>query len=170
MLIDRQAEAQAKFGVVFEQRVGPRRPAPFGVGGVRRGRQVAAVDRRTAGGVGDQQTVAIELGQQLDVRRFAAAGTGAGILEQRCDQLRSANVDALQLRRIDFRQLQEEVVVVFLRRQIIEARSHVDGLDLRVLAIFRRADLNAQVTAGAIFRRYLQHVFLAAHIARFDIQ
>ena len=31
LLVDRQAHAQAELGVVFEQRVGPRRPAALGV-------------------------------------------------------------------------------------------------------------------------------------------
>jgi hypothetical protein len=79
--------AEAELGVVFKQRVGPRRPAPSGVLGVRRGGQVAAVDRRAAGGVGDIHAVAEELRQQLDVRRLAAARAGAGELKQRLQQL-----------------------------------------------------------------------------------
>ena len=45
MLIDGKAEAKAKFGIILEQRVGPRRPAAVGIGGVRRGREIAAVNR-----------------------------------------------------------------------------------------------------------------------------
>ena len=54
----------------------------------RRRRQVAAVDRRAAGRVGDDDPVAEELGEQLEVGRLAAAGAGAGELEQRLQQLR----------------------------------------------------------------------------------
>ena len=61
---------------------GPR-PLPSGVG---RGRQVAAVDRRAAGGVGDQHAVAEELRGEADVRGLAAADAGAGELEQRLQQ------------------------------------------------------------------------------------
>ena len=50
-----EPHAEAELGVVLEERVGPRRPAPVAVGRVRRGGQVAAVDRRAAGGIGDQQ-------------------------------------------------------------------------------------------------------------------
>ena len=58
LLVDRQPHAQAELGVVFEQRVGPGDAAPVLVERVRRGRQVAAVDRRAAGGVGDHRAVA----------------------------------------------------------------------------------------------------------------
>ena len=81
--VDGQPHAEAELGVVLEQRVGPGRAAAVAVRASRRRRQVAAVDRRAAGGVGDQQPVAEELGQQLEVRRLAAAGAGAGELEQR---------------------------------------------------------------------------------------
>jgi hypothetical protein len=56
-----------------------------------RGRQVAAVDRGAAGGVGHQQAVAEQLGEQLQVGRLAAAGAGAGKLEQRFQELRAAH-------------------------------------------------------------------------------
>ena len=81
------AEAETEFGVVFEQRVRPCRAAAFGVLAVRSGRQVAAVDRRAAGGIGDQHAVAEELGHQLDVGSFAAAGAGAGEFEERLQEL-----------------------------------------------------------------------------------
>ena len=83
LLVQRQAHAQAKFGVVFEERVGPGRAAPFAVDGPGGGGQVAAVDGGAAGGIGDQHAVAEELGEQLDVGCLAAAGAGAGELEQR---------------------------------------------------------------------------------------
>ena len=56
-----EAHAEPELGVVLEQRVGPGRPAAFGVRRPRRRRQVAAVDRRAAGGVGDQHPVAEQL-------------------------------------------------------------------------------------------------------------
>ena len=64
---------------------------------VGRGGQVAAVDRRAAGGVRDQRAVAEELGQQLDVGRLAAARAGARVLEQRLQELRALDVEALGL-------------------------------------------------------------------------
>ncbi len=58
-------------------------PRPSARLAVRGGGQVAAVDGGTAGGVGDQHPVAEHLGGQLDVGGLAAAGAGAGELEQR---------------------------------------------------------------------------------------
>ena len=77
LLVDRDPEAQAELRVVLEQRVAPGRPAAVVVHRVRRGRQVAAVDRGATGGVGDDRAVAEQLRQHLDVRRLAAAGAGA---------------------------------------------------------------------------------------------
>ena len=88
LLVEGQAEAQAEFGVIFKQRVGPGWAASFLVRGVRGGGQVAAVDGRTAGGVGDDGAVAEELGHQFDVGSLTAARAGAGELEQRFEQLR----------------------------------------------------------------------------------
>ena len=64
-------------------------PRPVGVDRPRRRRQVAAVDRRAAGRVGDDHPVAEQLADQLEVRRLAAAGAGAGELEQRLEHLRA---------------------------------------------------------------------------------
>ena len=85
-------------------------PRPVVVRGVRRGRQVAAVDRRAAGGVGDHRPVAEELGEELQVRRLAAARAGAGVLEQRLEELRALHVVA-DLATVRVGQRQEEVVV-----------------------------------------------------------
>ena len=68
-------------------------PAAVAVGRVRRRRQVAAVDRRAAGRVGDQQPVAEELREQLEVRRLAAAGAGARVFEQRLEELRALVIE-----------------------------------------------------------------------------
>ena len=51
--------------------------------------QVAAVDRRAAGGVGDHHAVAEQLGDELEVRRLAAARARARELEQRLEHLRA---------------------------------------------------------------------------------
>ena len=77
LLIERGAHAEAELRVVFEERVGPGRSAARSVLAVGRGGQVAAVDRRAARGVGDVEPVAEELGEQLDVGRFAATCAGA---------------------------------------------------------------------------------------------
>ncbi len=117
-----------------------RGPSAF-VGPGRR-RQVAAVDRRAAGRVGDQHPVAEELGHQLHVGRLAAAGTGAGELEQRlaavCEPLTVSWLDRVA---VELGDRQEEVEVRPLALQVVALRLHVDRLvlgDLLALAPGRR--------------------------------
>jgi hypothetical protein len=57
----------------------------FAVG---RGREIAAVDGGTAGGVGDEEAVADELGKEFQIRRLTAAGAGAGEFDERAQELR----------------------------------------------------------------------------------
>ena len=99
MRVHAQPQPEAEFRVVFEQRIRPCRPAAVAIGRVRRGRQIAAVNRRAAGGVGDQQAIAEQLREQLDVRRFAAARAGARVLEQRLEELRALVIDPRSGRR-----------------------------------------------------------------------
>ena len=72
-------------------------------------RQVASVNRRAAGGIGDDGPIAEELGHQLQVGRLAAAGAGAGELEQRLEQLRPLHRIGLHQLPVDLRDLQEEL-------------------------------------------------------------
>ena len=99
MPIGGEPEAEPELGVVLEQGVRPGRAAPVGVGRPRRGRQVAPVDRRAAGGVGDHEAVAEQLGEQLEVRRLAAACARAGELEQRLEELGAAHGSEVDARR-----------------------------------------------------------------------
>ena len=91
LAVEGEAHAEAELGVVLEQRVRPGRPAAVAVRRPRRRRQVAAVDRRAAGRVGDEEPVAEELREQLQVRRLAAARAGARELEQRLAGLRRSS-------------------------------------------------------------------------------
>ena len=77
LLIERQAHAQTKLGVVLKKRVAPRGTSALAVHRVRSRRQVCAVDARAPGRVCDDRTVAVELRHQLDVRRLAATRAGA---------------------------------------------------------------------------------------------
>ena len=95
--VERQPHAEAEFRVVLEQAVRPRRALALGVARPRRGRQVAAVDRRATGGVGDDQAIAVQLRDQLEVGRLAAARARARVFEQRHAQLRAAqSVDRVE--------------------------------------------------------------------------
>ena len=108
MFVERQSIAKPEFRVVLEQRIGPGGSASVGIHRPRRRRQVAAINGGTACRVRHEEPVAKELTEQAQVRRFAAAGTGARVLEQRRQIL-----DAPDERRIDssrnvFRQRFEE--------------------------------------------------------------
>ena len=148
-----EPQPEAELGVVLEQRVRPRRPAPVGVDRPRRGRQVAAVDRRAAGRVGDGQPVAEQLREQLQVRGLAAAGAGAGELEQRLEELRAAHGAEVDPRAVAARQLLEERDVLALGVQPRLARVEVDRLAHRVPARRHRARLDAQPASRCSPRR-----------------
>src|SRR5690606_19787484 len=107
-LVEAGAQTEAVFGVVLKERVAPGRAATVLAGRVGRGRQVAAVDRGTAGGVGHDEVVAEELREELDVGRLAAAGAGAGKLETRRAELRALD-GVLQERGGRLGQILEEV-------------------------------------------------------------
>src|SRR3990172_45700 len=73
LLVDGEAEAQTKLGVVLEERIRPRGAAPLFVLRPGRRRQVGAINRGAAGGVGDDGPVAEELREELEIRRLAAS-------------------------------------------------------------------------------------------------
>ena len=61
LVVHREPHAHAELGIIFKQGVAPCRPAVLSIGGPGRGGQVAAVDARTAGRVGDDRPVAEDL-------------------------------------------------------------------------------------------------------------
>jgi hypothetical protein len=94
-----QVHAKAELSVVLKQGVLPCRAVAVLVDGVRRGRSRTAPDGGAAGGIGDVHLVAEELGSQLGIRSFAAAGAGAGELKQRLLELAALDVVSLNLAR-----------------------------------------------------------------------
>ncbi len=168
MLVGGQPEPQAEFGVVLKQRVRPGRAAPFGVLGPRRGGQVAAVNRRAAGGVRHDEPVAEQLRQQAHIRRLAAAGASAGELEQRLQELRAAHRGEIHPRTVVHREGLEEADAGPLPLQDRRFGSHVDGLDAALLQALRRADLDAQAATGAILDVHLQGVARLREATRID--
>ena len=76
MGVERETKAEAELRVVFEERVGPGGSPPIAVGRVRRGRKIAAVNRRATGRIGDEQPIAKELGEELEIGRLATARAG----------------------------------------------------------------------------------------------
>ena len=102
-------------------------PAAVRVFGPRRDRQVAAVNRRTAGGVGDLRAIAEQLAEQFQVWRLTAATAGAGELEQRLQELHAADVGEIDAGAIVDRQRFEERDVGALGFQQGQLVGEVDG-------------------------------------------
>ncbi len=130
----------------------------------RRRRQVAAVNRGAAGGVGDHRAVAEQLRQHFDVRRLAAAGARAAEFKQRAQELLLAQLRRLDLAPVGFRQAEEEIPVLAFRQAQRRLRPHVDGLELRLGLVLGRADVHAERAAGAILGGDLQREFQALEI------
>ena len=163
LLVDRQPHAEAELGVVLEERVVPGRPAPVARLGVGRGREVAAVDGRAAGGVGDEGPVAEELGEELDVRGLAAAGAGTGELEER---LRNwvPFTSSFTLAAIQVGEREEEVEVLPLLLLEGHGVVHVDGALALLGLVLGRADLDAQAAAGAVSGATWRVYFAPLHL------
>ncbi len=171
MLIGGQAEAQTEFGVIFEQRVGPGGAAPFRVMAPGCGRQIATVDGGATGGVGHHHTIPEQLAEGFQIRRFAAAATGAGKLKQRLEELHAAYVGEIHSRPIGPRELFEPVERPFLCVEMRQLLLHADGpLGLRLtrLAVAYRAGFDAQAAAGAILGIDLEGVACFGEATRTD--
>ena len=72
-----QCHTETEFAEVLEQGVCPCRTLTLGVGRIRSRRNGTGVDGRATGGVGNDFTVAEQLGNQFHIRSFTATGTGA---------------------------------------------------------------------------------------------
>jgi hypothetical protein len=174
MLVNREADAKTELGIVLKERIGPGHAASVLVDRVGRGGQVAAVDRRASGGVGDDRAVSEELGEQLDVRGFTAAGACAGELEERLEELHILHLREGKLLARNLRQSEEELPVAGFALAKGRLRDHVDGLVLGFALGLGRAGLDAERAAGAIFRRNLQGVLVAGgkffHLGSADLK
>ncbi len=112
MFIQGQAHSQAKFGIIFKERIRPGWSAsflimcPWGCG------QVATIDGRAAGGIGHQGAVAKELGEQFDIRSLATARAGARELKQRLEKLGIFDCGRSEERSVRFGKPQEKFPVL----------------------------------------------------------
>ena len=86
-LPDGEAHAVGELGIVFKQGVRPRDALALRVLAVRDARHGRAPRLRAAGSVGEVHLVAEELGQELGIRRLAAARARAVELQQRLAEL-----------------------------------------------------------------------------------
>ena len=154
--VGREAQPQPELGVVLEQRVRPCRAVPGRIDRPRRRRLVSAVDRRAAGCVGDGQSVAEQLREQLQVRRLAAPGAGAGELEQRFEELGPADGAEVHAGAVVCRQLLEEGDVLALAREQRLQVVEVDRLAARLIGRGHRTGLDAQPASGAVLDVHLQ--------------
>ena len=161
LLIDGKPEAQTELRIVFEKRVRPGGTAAGCVFRPGRGGQVAAVNRRASGSVGNDGPVAEQLRHQLEIWSFAATRAGAGELEQRFLNLLLADVGDLNVAAVQFRDLEEEVPVVALGHAQRRLRHHVDRLEPCFGLVLDRTNLDADAATGAIFRRHLNRVLEA---------
>ena len=158
LLVDGETHAETKLSVVLKERVRPSDAAAILVEGVGGGGQVAAVDGGAAGGVGDDRAISEELRKQLDIRSFAAAGAGAGELEERFEQLYVLDLGERKLVARNLRKAEEEFPVVGFALAQLRLGRHVDGLVLGCALGLGRAGFDAESASGAIFRCNLQGV------------
>ena len=140
----------------------------FAVRGVGGRRQVAAVNRRAPGGIGDERPIAEQLREQFDVRRLAAAGAGARVFEERLQKLRVLDV-RLDGRAVDLRQVEKERVVGALGLAQRPLRTQIQRLVLRVGLVLGRADADTQAAAGAVLRRDLNRVFHPGELLALEV-
>ncbi len=180
-LFRRNAHAQAEFRIVLEERVGPCRTASVRALAVGRRGQVAAVDGGAPRRVGDQQPVAADLRQELDVGRLAAPCAGPRELEERTLQLAVQKHLHVELGGVHFRQLQEEVPVLDFLLAHRKLRHHLQRrLRVRLqfacrrilLRLRHRALDHAQRAAHAVLRRALHRHLLAQplHLRRLGVR
>ena len=150
VLVGGEPEPEAELGVVLEERVGPGRPPARGVDRPRGGRQVAAVDRGAAGGVGDHQPVAEELREELEVGSLAAARAGTGELEERLQELGSADRPKSTRERSGVGRVSKNAMLRAFGVEPRLAPGEVDRLVLGVGGRRDRAGLDAEAASGAV--------------------
>ena len=152
-----KVDTVTEFGVVFKQAVSPSGTFAFGVLGVRTGRRAAAVNGRATGRVGNYHAVAEHLGNDLDVRSFAAACASARELEQRFAELASLDGGLLDSRSVDFgERFGVFVVSRFFLNDLLE-RNHNESL------FFCGANVGAYAAAETVESGNLDPEFVTLH-------
>ena len=167
--VEREPHAEPELGVVLEQRVVPGRSAALGVHRPRGGRQVGAVDRRAAGGVGHDHPVAEQLGDELEVRRLAAAVAGERELEQRLEHLGALDRVVGDEAAVERRDRLEELPVRALGVAVGVRRLQVDRLVPDLGLALGRADVDADAAAGAVVGRHLDRDPVVDEVAGLEL-
>ena len=144
-----ESHTETELGVVLEQGVLPSGTVALLVGGVRRRGCGCAPDGGAAGRVRDEHSVAEQLGDELGIRRLAAACACAGEFEQGLLELAALDGADLEFL-VDSGLLVDGHAVI---EHSLCGSLGVDGLHHeRLLALLARADLSAGAAAGAVER------------------
>src|SRR6516165_2178729 len=139
MLVGGKTKTESELCIVLEQGVRPRWPTAFVVLGPRRHWEIAAIDRRAAGSIGDLQAIAEKLGEKFQIRRLAAAGARSGELEQRLQELYAAHIGEVDAGAIIYGERLEKSDVVPLGINERRFIGHVDGFHVRLARAHGRA-------------------------------
>ncbi len=143
----RQIHAVAILGVILKEGISPRGPLTLFILGIGDPGCGAAPNGGAAGGIGDIHTGSEQLGEELGVGRFAAAGAGAGEFQKRLAEL--AALDGIGAEFTQNSRLGTQlptVIKVDLTGLFALQTRHGKCL----LALFAGANADAQVTAGAV--------------------
>ena len=140
LLLNREADAHAELGVVLKQGAAQRGAEALLVGAVGEAGEAGSPDLRAAGCGGNVHMVAEQLGNELGVRRLAAACAGAVELQQGLVELAALD-GVITVGIANLRQSIDVLPVGFLVALGVQ-RLHRDGLG--------RADGNAAAAALAV--------------------
>ena len=127
LVVHSESHAQAKFGVVFTERVRPGWTTALTIYGVRSCRQVSAVNGRAARRIGDEETVTKELREKLDVGRFATAGAGAREFKERLKKLSVFHLSMGEALAVEFQEGKEKLPIGCFSLAKRSLHLHVDG-------------------------------------------
>ena len=105
--------------------------------------------------------------EELEVGRFATTGAGAGVFEERFEELRGLHI-GLGAVAGRIRDREEEVVVFAFRVAERGLRSHVEGLVTRVRLVLRGTNHDAERAAGAVLGGDLDREFVALEAGGFE--
>ena len=161
-LVERQVHAEAELGVILKQAVCPGGAVPFIVDSIGDSGGGTAVDRAAAGSVRDDHSVTEQLGHQLDIGGFAAAGTGAGELKQGLQELAALDGVLVDLS-FKLRELGGKLGVFTLLGNLLIKRLHdqgffLGGANLRAVTAacaVKRTDLDTELEARVFFAQCL---------------
>ena len=145
-LLGGDLHAEAEFGEVLEERVGPCGTVAFGVGGVRCRGHRTRVDRRATRCVGNHLVIAEKLRDKLDIGSLATARACARELEERCRKLAVLGIECYIYKILLAGDFLRAVCPVFLKVELSLERFHHESLH----ALLAGADIDAVAAAETV--------------------